>query len=63
MSQNYQRNCSVCRIMRSMAFSGIGAAIGAGGAFLLGANRQDAMMAALVCAAVLVFGLANKNQR
>lgn len=47
--------------MRSMAFSGAGAAIGGFGALMFGASRQDAMMAALVVAAIFVFGFAGKR--
>lgn len=47
--------------MRSMAFSGAGAAIGAGIASLIGASRQDIMMAALVVAAMFVFAFAQKK--
>lgn len=62
MSQNGYRNCWACRLMRSMAFSGLGAALGAGGAFLLGFEKQDAMMSALVVAAVFAFGLTGKRR-
>jgi len=49
--------------MRSMAFSGAGAGIGAVAALLLGFSRQDAMIAALVLAIVFVLGFANKKTR
>lgn len=57
----YNRDCGLCRVMRSMAFSGVGAAIGAGCASLLGATRQDIMTTALVVAAVFVFAFAGKK--
>ena len=44
-----------------MAFSGAGAAIGTIGAMLLGATRQETMMAALVVAAIFVFGFIGKR--
>lgn len=59
----YNRDCTLCRVMRSMAFSGAGAGIGGVGALLLGFSRQDAMMAALVMAAVFVFAFANPSSR
>jgi len=44
-----------------MAFSGAGAAVGAIGAMLLGATRQETMIAALVFAAIFVFGFVVKR--
>ncbi|GEM_PF-1069022 len=58
---NYSRDCVLCRVMRSMAFSGAGAAVGAIGAMLLGATRQETMIAALVFAAIFVFGFVVKR--
>lgn len=46
-----------------MAFSGAGAMIGGFGALLLGASRQNAMLSALVVAAIFVFGLVRKKNK
>lgn len=40
-------NCPLCRVMRGLAFGGIGAAIGGYGSLLLGADRNDAVYYAL----------------
>ena len=58
---NYSRDCTLCRVMRSMAFSGAGAAIGAISAMLFGASQQQTMMAALVMAAIFVFAFVAKK--
>lgn len=63
MIKGYDENCAMCRLMRSLAFSGIGAALGAGVAYLMGASRQNILMAAIVMAAILVFGIANKKKK
>lgn len=57
------RDCGLCRVMRSMAFSGLGGGIGAVGALAVGASKQNVMMSALVVAAIFVFGLANRKKR
>jgi len=44
-----------------MAFSGAGAAIGAIGAMLFDASRQETMMAALVVASIFIFGFVVKK--
>lgn len=56
-------NCPVCRLMRSLAFSGLGMAIGGGIAYLLGASRDQSLMAGIVTAAVLVFGIVDKKRK
>ncbi len=53
----YDRDCALCRVMRAMAFSGLGAALGGYGALWLGAPKQTALMAAVVGASVLVLGM------
>ncbi|MEW8507016.1 MAG: hypothetical protein AB2598_09940 [Candidatus Thiodiazotropha sp.] len=40
-------NCTLCRVMRGLAFGGIGAAIGGYGSLLLGAGRDEAVYYAL----------------
>ena len=52
------RDCAFCRMMRALAFSGLGAAIGGYGAlYLFGASRENALMAAVAGAVILVMGL------
>jgi hypothetical protein len=48
-------DCGFCRMMRSMAFSGLGAALGAGAGYLLELERTDMWMCALAGAAIMVF--------
>lgn len=45
-----------------MAFSGVGMAIGAGVAYLLGASRENMVYSGIVAAAMLIFGLAGRNK-
>jgi hypothetical protein len=63
--KNYDRNCPVCRLMRSLAFTGLGMGLGGGIAYLLGASKENIMMAGIVTAAVIVFGIIDrrKNER
>jgi len=63
--RNYDRNCPVCRLMRSLAFTGLGMGLGGGIAYLLGASKENIMMAGIVTAAVIVFGIIDrkKNER
>lgn len=56
--QRYDRDCALCRVMRAMAFSGLGAAVGGYGALLLGASKQTALIAAVVGASVMMLRLA-----
>ena len=60
--RDYDRNCPVCRLMRSLAFTGLGMGLGSGVAYLLGANKENTMMAGIVTAAVIVFGVINKKK-
>jgi len=48
-------DCAFCKMMRSMAFSGIGAAIGAGIGSLLELEKTDVWMSAIAGAFVMVF--------
>lgn len=61
--RDYDRNCPVCRLMRSLAFSGLGMGIGGGVAYLFGASRENIVMAGIVTAAVLVFGIIDKKKK
>ena len=46
-------NCVLCRVMRGIAFGGLGAAIGGYGSMFLGADRNDAIYYALFGALAL----------
>ena len=60
--RGYERNCAFCRLMRSLAFTGVGMGLGSGSAYLLGANQQDIIMSGIVVSAIIVFGLLDKNK-
>lgn len=63
-NMNHNRDCVLCRVMRAMAFSGLGAAVGGYGAlYLFGATRQTALLAAVAGASILVLGLVAKQKR
>jgi hypothetical protein len=57
------KNCSFCRLMRSLAFAGVGMGVGSGTAYLLGAEKQTMMLSGIVVAAILVFGLVDNKKR
>jgi len=59
----YPQDCSLCRVMRSLAFTGLGMGTGAGIAYVLGASRQNMILTGIVVAAILVFGLFGREQR
>ena len=61
--KGYDRNCPFCRLMRSLAFSGVGMGIGSGTAYLLGASKENIMMSGIVVAAVIVFGMLDKKKK
>ncbi len=48
--------------MRSLAFTGVGMALGGGVAYLVGASKQNIMMSGIVVAAIIVFGVLGKKQ-
>ena len=58
----YDRDCSVCRLMRSLAFTGVGIGIGGGVAYLLGASKENSMLIGVVVAAIIVFGIIDKKK-
>ncbi|HHJ38039.1 MAG: hypothetical protein AXA67_01700 [Methylothermaceae bacteria B42] len=61
---NYHRDCALCRVMRAMAFSGLGAAIGGYGAlYLFSASKQTALIAAVIGASILVLGTTIDRKR
>ena len=60
---HYNRDCVLCRVMRAMAFSGLGAAVGGYGAlYLFGAGKESALMAAVAGASILVLGLGARQK-
>ncbi len=48
--------------MRSLAFTGVGMALGGGIAYLVGASKQNIMTSGIVVAAIIVFGILSKKQ-
>ncbi len=58
--KNTDRDCAACRLMRSLAFTGVGMAIGGSVAYLLGANQQEYLMSGIVVAAIIVFGMLDR---
>lgn len=61
---NDDHDCPFCRMMRALAFSGLGAAIGGYGAlYLFSASRENALMAAVAGAVILVLGLSARERR
>ena len=61
--RDYDRNCAFCRLMRSLAFTGVGMGVGSGTAYLLGASKQNIMMSGIVVSAIIVFGLIDKKNK
>ncbi|MDP2392329.1 MAG: hypothetical protein Q8N35_16705 [Methylococcaceae bacterium] len=49
--------------MRSLAFTGLGMGLGIGGAYLLGASKQNMLYAGIVTAAILIFGLFGREKQ
>lgn len=60
--KGYDEDCTLCRLMRSLAFTGIGMAIGSGGAYFVGANKQDMVLSGIVVAAIIVFGMLDRKK-
>ncbi len=63
MAATDSKNCVLCRVMRGLAFGGLGAAIGGYGAILFGANQQDAMLYALFGAIALTAFMQRKKTK
>lgn len=65
MPKFFGRNadCPLCKMMRSMAFSGIGAAIGAGIGSLLELEKTDVWLSAIAGAFVMVFIVLKKLEK
>ena len=56
-------NCVLCRVMRGIAFGGLGAAIGGYGSMLFGASRNDAIYYALFGALALTAIVTRKRDK
>ncbi|MDO9169131.1 MAG: hypothetical protein Q7U18_08595 [Methylobacter sp.] len=61
--KSYHQDCSLCRVMRSLAFTGLGMGVGAAIAYIFGASRQNMILTGIVVAAILVFGLFSREKR
>ncbi len=56
------RNCAFCRLMRSLAFTGVGMG-GWAGAYLLGASQENIMLTGVFVATVIVFGMQDSKNK
>ena len=61
MMRRFYTDCAYCRLMRSLAFTGIGMLLGGGASYLLGGSNEDMMLSGILVAAILVFGLIGKK--
>lgn len=61
--RGYDRNCAFCRLMRSLAFTGVGMGVGCGTAYLLGASLENILMSGIVVSAIIVFGMLDKKNK
>jgi len=62
MREYDRNNCAFCRLMRSLAFTGVGMAIGSGSAYLLGASQENIYMSGIVVSAIIVFGMLDRDK-
>ena len=61
-SQPDVNNCALCRVMRGLAFGGLGAAIGGYGALFFGVDRSEATYYALFGALALAVLILRKKE-
>lgn len=61
--KGYDRNCPLCRLMRSLAFAGAGMGIGSLAAYWYGTSKQNMMISGIVLAAIMVFGLLDNDKK
>lgn len=61
MAKRAEESCVLCRVMRGLAFGGIGAAIGGYGAMLFGVEREQAIYYALFGALALTAFVTRKR--
>jgi hypothetical protein len=59
--KGYDQNCAFCRLMRSLAYAGVGMGIGSIMAYWFGASKENRMISGIIVAAIIVFGLLNKK--
>jgi len=55
--KQYREDCSFCRLMRSLAFTGLAMGLGAGVASLFDVSRIQMVYTGMIVAAILVFGI------
>jgi len=61
--RKYDRNnCAFCRLMRSLAFTGVGMLIGSGSAYLLGATEENIYLSGILVSAIIVFGMLDNKK-
>jgi hypothetical protein len=63
MAKRQADNCVLCRVMRGLAFGGLGAAIGGYGSMLLGVDRDQAIYFALFGALALTAFVQRKRDK
>ncbi|MCU7844539.1 MAG: hypothetical protein KZQ93_11935 [Candidatus Thiodiazotropha sp. (ex Monitilora ramsayi)] len=63
MARRDATNCPLCRVMRGLAFGGMGAAIGGYGSMLFGADKNEAIYFALFGAIALTAIMQRKRDR
>ncbi|MDC9729932.1 MAG: hypothetical protein PSN04_11495 [Methyloprofundus sp.] len=61
--RGYDRNCAFCRLMRSLAFTGVGMGLGCGAAYLYGASQENIMLSGIFVASVIVFGMQDTKRK
>lgn len=61
--KGYDENCAFCRLMRSLAFTGVGMGIGSGSAYLLGAKLENILLSGITVSAIIVFGMLGKKNK
>ncbi len=63
MAKRTTDNCVLCRVMRGLAFGGLGAAIGGYGSMLFGVDRDQAIYFALFGALALTAFVQRKRDK
>ncbi len=56
------QDCAFCRMMKGLAFSGLGMGLGSGITYLFGASKETMVYTGILFAAIVVFGLLGRNQ-
>ncbi len=56
------QDCPFCRMMRALAFSGVGMVLGTGSAYLLGASKETMVYIGIITATIIVFGVLGRQQ-